>query len=109
MRAMGDPGAGRVMDRRSHAVELFNPAVSPTSGAVVEAPVPVRVLLDDQEDLVVVEGQWQIQPPHSAECGVRPAGRFRLADGPDTLLPCATAHRGRRLDIQAVTVDVDPA
>ncbi len=106
--AIRDPGAGRVVDCRTHAIELFHPAVWPPSRAVIQAAMAVRVLLDDQENLVVVEGQRQIQPPHPAERGVRPACGLGLADGPDPPRPVPAAHRGVGGDVKAVAVDVDP-
>ena len=106
--ARRDPGSGRVVDGHAHPVELLDPTVGPAAGAVVETAVPVRVLLQDEEKLEVVERQRQVQPPHAPEYRVRPAGRFGLAHRADA--PRAVPGGDRRVvgDLHPLVVDLDP-
>ena len=86
------PGAGDVRRLDARPAELLDPAVLEDPGAVVEEPVAVGLLLDDQADAEVVEGDRHVEPPHPVPGRVgRAAGRLGLAGGADAPRPVAGA------------------
>ena len=97
-----------VLDARP--AELLDPAVLEDPRAVVEEPVAVGLLLDDQAHPEVVEGDRHVEPPHAAPRGVgRAPGRLGLAGRADPPRPVAGADPaiGRHGDV--LTVDRDRA
>ncbi len=105
-RAGGNPCPGTVVDLHPRPAQLFDPAVTPDPGAVVDCPEPAGLLLDDDDDGEVVERHRHIQPPHALERRVRrPARGLGGADGPDAPGPVPGADPGGRVDGDLFAVD----
>src|SRR5690606_30670345 len=97
-------GARRVADGDAGPPELLDAAVGPHPHGVVERPVPVAVLLDDDHDGEAVEAQRGVGPeeaPLRVGLGGPPSRRLWLADGPDAPRPVARPepHVGRDLPL----------
>src|ERR1700733_4974877 len=110
-RAGRDAGARAVVDFHPRPAQLFDAAVAPNPGAIVERPEPVGLLLNDQHDGEVVECHRHVQPPHSPEWGGGggPPRRLGFADRPDTPGPIAAADPGRGIDGNLLAVQHDPS
>ena len=104
-RVLGVPGAGRVGDVDPRPAQLFDSAVGPDSGGVVEDAKAVGLLLDDHDDRKVVEPQRHIEPMEAWILIGRFAGGFGLANRADAPRPVAGADPGGGVDCVLVAVD----
>ena len=68
----------------------------------------VGILLQDEEQLEVVKGQGEIQPPHAAERGVGPTRRLGLAHRADAPRAIPGGDRRGARDLQPLVVDLYP-
>ncbi len=102
---LGVPRAGLVGDVHPWPAQLFDAAIGPDSGGVVEDAEAVGLLLDDHNDREVVEPQRDIEPMEAWVLVGRFAGGFGLTNRANAPRSVTGPDPGGGIDRVVVAID----